>query len=139
MVCFQAENLRGWQRLWGSKLLSTALGGIIRALEERTHTPVRVDWWFPSTKTCSRCQNIHDTRLDERVYSCPVCGLAINRDLNASLNIEFEGLKQVGMVRTDFKPVETGASTLAWLEYLNRIPYVRASPVRESGSLTATT
>ncbi len=138
VVCFQAENLRGWQRLWGAKLLSTGLGGIIRALEERVHTPVRVDGWFPSTKTCSRCGAIREVRLDERVYSCSVCGMVMGRDLNSSHNIETEGLKNVGMVRTDFKPVETGASTPAWLEYLNRIPYVRASPVCETGSLTAT-
>ncbi len=137
VVCYQAENLRGWQRLWGAKLLSTALGGIIRALEERVHTPVRVDRWFPSTKTCSGCGAIRMVRLDERVYSCPVCGLVMGRDLNSSHNIETEGLKNVGMVRTDFKPVETGASTPAWLEHLNSIPYVRASPVCEAGSLTA--
>lgn len=135
VVCYQAENLRGWQRLWGSKLLSTALGGIIGALEERAHTPVRVDRWFPSTKTCSGCGAVREVRLDEWVYSCPVCGLVMDRDLNASLNIESEGLKQVGMVRTDFKPVETGASTPAWLDYLNGIPHVRASPVHEAGSL----
>ncbi len=138
VVCFQTENLRGWQRLWGARLLSTGLGGIISALEEKAHTPVRVDRWFPSTKTCSGCGAIREVRLDERVYSCPVCGLVMCRDLNSSHNIETEGLKQVGMVRTDFKPVETGASTLASLEYLNGIPYVRASTVCESGSLTAT-
>jgi hypothetical protein len=46
-------------------------------------------------------------------------------------------LERHGMVRTDVKPVETGASTSTWLDYLNGIPYVRASPVGESGSLTA--
>jgi transposase len=43
VVCYQAENLQGWHRLWGAKLLSSALGGIIRAVDERVHTPVRVD------------------------------------------------------------------------------------------------
>ncbi|MFX1576463.1 MAG: RNA-guided endonuclease InsQ/TnpB family protein [Promethearchaeota archaeon] len=136
VVCYQAENLRGWQRRWGATLLASALGGIIRAIDARVHTPVRVDRWFPSTKTCSGCGAICEVRLEERVYSCSVCGLVMDRDQNASLNIEAKGLKDVGMGRTDLKPVETGAATRAWVNALSRIPYVRASPVCEAGSLT---
>ena len=138
VVCYQDENLKGWQRLWGSKMLSTAIGGIIRMLETKVHTPIEVDRFFPSTKTCSRCGNIREIRLDERIYVCPVCGMVMDRDLNSSHNIENEGLTQtVGMVRTEFTPVETESSTLASLEYLNRIPYVKASSVVEAGSLIA--
>ncbi|MFX1520384.1 MAG: hypothetical protein ACFFCD_10740 [Promethearchaeota archaeon] len=41
------------------------------------------------------------------------------------------------MGRRDDKPVETEASTVAALEYLNGIPYVIARSVCEAGSLTA--
>jgi hypothetical protein len=61
----------------------------------------------------------------------------MDRDHNSSVNIEIEGLKQVPMGRRDVKPVETESSTLTSLEYLNRIPYVKASSVVEAGSLTA--
>jgi hypothetical protein len=66
----------------------------------------------------------------------------MDRDLNASVNLEHEGLKQVVVVvvptgRRDVKPVETEFSTVASLKYLNRIPYVTASSVVEAGSLTA--
>jgi transposase len=119
-------------------MLSAAFGGIIRTLEVKAHTPIKVDRWFPSSKTCSRCGNIREIGLDERVYACPVCGLVMDRDLNASHNLETEGLKQVvPMGRRDVKPVETESSTVAWLEYLNSIPYVTASSVVEAGSLTA--
>jgi transposase len=117
-------------------MLSTAIGGIIRRLETKVHTPIKVDRFFPSTKTCSRCENIREIGLDERIYVCPVCGLVMDRDLNSSVTIENEGLKQVGMVRTEFTPVETESSTFT-LDYLNRIPYVKASSVIEAGSLTA--
>jgi putative transposase len=139
VVCYQDERVKAWQRLWGSKILSTAIGGIIRTLEEKVHTPIQVDSWFPSTKTCSCCGNIRDVRLDERIYVCPVCGLVMDRDLNASYNLEHEGLKQivVPMGRRDVKPVETESSTVASLEYLNGISYVTASSVVEAGSLTA--
>ncbi len=139
IVCYQDENLKGWQRLWGGKTLSTALGGIIRRLEVKVQIPIKVERWFPSTKTCSRCGGIRDIGLDERVYVCGFCGLVMDRDLNASYNLEHEGLKQVVVPtgRRDVKPVETESSTVTSLEYLNGIPYVTASSVVEAGSLTA--
>jgi putative transposase len=139
IVCYQDENLKGWQRLWGGKILSTALGGLIRRLEVKVQTPIKVEMWFPSSKTCSRCGSIRDIGLEERIYVCRVCGLVMDRDLNASHNLEHEGLKQVvvPMGRRDVKPVETESSTVASLEYLNGIPYVTASSVVEAGSLTA--
>jgi len=136
VVCYQDENLKGWQHLWGGKILSTAIGGIIRTLEEKVHTPIQVDRWFPSTKTCSRCGNIRDVRLDERIYVCSICGLVKDRDHNSSVNLENEGLTKLVPSR-DVKPVETESSTFASLEYLNSIPYVTASSVVEAGSLTA--
>lgn len=47
------------------------------------------DRFYPSTKRCSQCGQIKD-RLDlaEREYHCENCGLAIDRDLNAALNLE---------------------------------------------------
>ena len=100
-------------------------------------TPIEVDRFFPSTKTCSQCGNIQELGLDDRTYVCRRCGNVIDRDHNSSINIENEGLTQVvGMVRTAFTPVEIESSTLA-LEYLNRIPYVKARSVVEAGSFIA--
>lgn len=46
------------------------------------------DRWYPSSKTCSGCGNIKQfLTLAERVYSCDACGLTIDRDLNAALNL----------------------------------------------------
>ena len=50
-------------------------------------TLVLVDQWFPSSKTCSNCGSKKDMPLSVRIYDCPVCGISIERDLNASLNI----------------------------------------------------
>jgi putative transposase len=47
-------------------------------------------WWFPSSKNCSCCG--HKKRklgLDERVYRCKECGLEIDRDLNAAINLQW--------------------------------------------------
>jgi IS605 OrfB family transposase len=48
------------------------------------------DRWFPSTKKCSACGNVKDDMdLSERIYGCdnPECGLIMDRDLNAALNL----------------------------------------------------
>jgi putative transposase len=55
---------------------------------------VLVDRFFPSSKTCSKCGMKRDNlKLSDRVYTCNSCNLVIDRDLNASLNIN--GWRQV--------------------------------------------
>ncbi|HIS61746.1 MAG TPA: transposase [Candidatus Scybalomonas excrementigallinarum] len=47
-----------------------------------------VDRFYPSSKTCSSCGEIKkDLKLKDRVYKCN-CGLTIDRDLNASMNLK---------------------------------------------------
>ena len=47
-----------------------------------------VDKFYPSSKTCSCCGRIKkDLKLSDRVYQCK-CGLMIDRDLNASINLK---------------------------------------------------
>ncbi|WP_367274284.1 RNA-guided endonuclease InsQ/TnpB family protein [Microcoleus sp. PH2017_37_MFU_D_B] len=48
---------------------------------------VLVDRWFPSSKICANCGHKKDMPLSVRTYDCPACGLSVDRDLNASLNI----------------------------------------------------
>ena len=60
-------------------------------LEEQGKSFVKVGRFFPSSKMCSRCGNVKkELRLDERVYRCS-CGLCMDRDLNAAVNIRDEG------------------------------------------------
>ena len=48
----------------------------------------QVDRYFPSSKMCSNCFNIKkDLKLSDRTYECEECGLIINRDFNASINL----------------------------------------------------
>ncbi len=137
IVCFQDENLKAWQRIWGRRMLATSLGGIIDALKQSARTPIEVNKFYPSTKTCSQCGNIQEVSLSERIYTCKKCGHIINRDYNASINILKEGLKSIGMVHTELTLAEMEPSTLASLEYLNTIPYVKASSVYEPRSFNA--
>ena len=50
---------------------------------------LEADRWFPSSKQCSRCgQRKESLTLSERTYDCPNCGLIIDRDLNAAINLK---------------------------------------------------
>lgn len=55
-----------------------------------------------TSQTCSTCGHRQKMPLSERIYDCPCCGLHIDRDLNASLNILALGLQSIGT-----QPVET--------------------------------
>jgi len=57
---------------------------------------IKINRWFPSSKMCSNCGSIKkDLTLADRIYKCN-CGIEIDRDLNASINILNVGLKTVG-------------------------------------------
>ena len=58
---------------------------------------VQIDQWFPSSKKCSFCGEInHGLGREERVWQCPHCHFVHQRDVNAAINILFEGLRAVG-------------------------------------------
>lgn len=97
VLCFEDLNLKGMQRLWGRKVSDLAFASFMKTLEwvaERSGKQVvKIDRWYPSSKTCSHCGYVNqDLILADREWTCSRCGTAhIDRDRNASLNI-----KQVG-------------------------------------------
>ncbi|NGU53819.1 transposase, partial [Clostridium perfringens] len=56
---------------------------------KENHIELRiVDRFYPSSKTCSSCGKVKQyLKLSDRVYNCD-CGLIIDRDLNASINLK---------------------------------------------------
>lgn len=65
---------------------------------------VVADRFFPSSKTCSCCGHKKETlKLSERTFECQSCGISIDRDLNASLNLKNYALRRVN---PEVKPVE---------------------------------
>lgn len=62
-------------------------------LTEQGKQLVKIDRWFPSSKTCSHCGAVKDgLPLSERTYRC-VCGFVCDRDVNAAINIRNEGVR----------------------------------------------
>src|SRR5713101_9264660 len=64
--------------------------------EEAGRTCVKVNPAYTS-QDCSRCHHRQAMPLGARVYHCPCCLLAIDRDLNAARNIKALGLQSVGL------------------------------------------
>ena len=73
-------------------LADSAFGELRRQLEYkcRWHGAelVVADRFFPSSRTCSRCGTVRaNLTLGDRVFECPGCGLCLDRDLNAAINL----------------------------------------------------
>ncbi len=76
-----------------------------------------------TSQKCSKCGNIKDDmKLSDRIYHCDVCGITMDSDLNAAINIRNMGLTKIGRGTPEFTPVEIGA-----------LPAM-ANPVAETGS-----
>lgn len=72
---------------------------------------VFVSRWFPSSKTCSCCGWKNDNlKLSDREFICENCGLVIDRDENAAINIENEGKRiyneTIGQRLPELTPVD---------------------------------
>jgi putative transposase len=63
-----------------------------------------------TTVDCSRCGNKVPKSLAVRIHSCNVCGLVLDRDYNASINILRKGLKIFGII-LDWDSTQTTAGT----------------------------
>lgn len=97
-VCIEDLNVAGMVKNHhlARRLSDASLGEFRRQLEYktmRTGASLRVvDRWYPSSKTCSNCGTVKaKLSLSERVYCCDVCGLSMDRDLNAAINIMVAG------------------------------------------------
>ena len=65
---------------------------------------VKIDRFFPSSKTCNCCGYINQNlKLDMREWVCPSCNTKLDRDLNASINILKEGYKQISSGTDDYR------------------------------------
>ena len=94
VVCVEDLNVAGMvkNRHLAKSIMDAAFGEFRRQLEYKTtRSGARlhvVDRWYRSSKTCSRCGSVKaKLSLAERTYKCDSCGLAIDRDLNAAINI----------------------------------------------------
>jgi putative transposase len=88
MMAAGGSRKRGLNRA----LADAGLGALLGQLDYKSgwygSRIVKADRWFPSSKTCSGCGAVKTKlHLAERTYQCDSCGLVIDRDLNAAVNL----------------------------------------------------
>jgi transposase len=88
MMAAGGARKRGLNRAFGD----AGLAAVLRQLDYKSSwfgsRLVKADRWFPSSKTCSGCGVVKaKLHLAERTYQCDSCGLIIDRDLNAAVNL----------------------------------------------------
>jgi putative transposase len=86
------------RRAFRRSVADVGLGELRRQIEYKAQwagrTVVRVDRFFPSSKTCGACGHLHaELKLSDRRWACGACGTEHDRDKNASMNIQREGLR----------------------------------------------
>lgn len=79
-------NAAKWRSLRRS-LAKASMGEFRRQLIYKCQKVFMVDRFFPSSQICSKCGHRHKMPLNVRTYVCPECGLVIDRDVNAAINI----------------------------------------------------
>ena len=68
--------------------ISTFKQMLISKAESHGIEVVLASRFYPSSQICSHCGSRRSIKLSERIYKCPICGLEIDRDLNASINLK---------------------------------------------------
>jgi len=104
LVGIEDLNMKAMQKAlnFGKSVSDNAWGMFVSFLKykltERGKHLVKIDKWFPSSKTCSVCGVVKETlSLTERVYICD-CGNVVDRDINAAINIKHEAMRTFALV-----------------------------------------
>lgn len=103
VVCVESLNMKSMANRGfgnGKTTLDNGYGMFLSMLEyklsDRNKYLIKVDKWFPSSQVCHCCGALHPEmkNLTVRTMKCD-CGLTINRDQNAAINILREGLRML--------------------------------------------
>lgn len=123
VIVLEDLHVKGMQR---SRSLALSIGDAGMG-ELRRQLAYKSDWYgstlviddrfYPSSKLCSGCGTIKDTlALGERVFACDACGLVLDRDENAAINLRNLALAQLPEGLREVTPVERKALAPAGLD-----------------------
>jgi len=100
VICMENLNVKGMMKnhKLAKSISELSLNRFEKILKYKSNwynrQVINIDRFFPSSKTCSECGFInHDLKLSDREWICLDCGIIHDRDLNAAINIEQEGIK----------------------------------------------
>jgi putative transposase len=131
------RNNRAAKRGLSKSISDAAFGEILRQLDYKTTwygaSLHRVDRFFPSSKTCSSCGTVKaKLSLRVRVFDCTDCGLKIDRDLNAAINIAKAATCAVLKPASPAAPVEGSSIVSGRDRGKSKSAKAQAAPVDEA-------
>lgn len=88
---------------------------------ERGIALVVVDQFFPSSQICSACGSRTKMPLAKRVYDCQQCGMLLDRDTNAAINILSEATRLAQVNREDSSAPEGADVKWPWSSQHTRL------------------
>ena len=102
--CIEDLSLQGMKKLWGRKVSDLGWYSFISVLNYKAMKEgkifKKIGRFEASTQICHCCGYKQNMLLDIRVYECPECGMKMDRDLNAAINIRNFALRDI-MKNTD--------------------------------------
>lgn len=99
LIAIQDEQLNAWKEDHHGKAVQHSVLGRVKAKLKQSEKVCVCSKWEATTKMCSNCGHKQEMSESVRVYECPECGLKLDRDLNAAINI----LKAVPMERREVR------------------------------------
>ena len=98
LICIEDLDINGMKEPKDNKYIRKGIQQnpfrkLLKTLEDRCNNYgikiTKIDRYYPSSKTCNKCNyKKEDLKLSDRTFVCPKCGLIINRDYNAAINIK---------------------------------------------------
>jgi len=98
LICIEDLDINGMKEPKENKYIRKGIQQnpfrkLLKTLEDRCNNYgikiTKIDRYYPSSKTCNKCNyKKEDLKLSDRTFVCPKCGLIINRDYNAAINIK---------------------------------------------------
>ena len=111
VIVVETLNIQGMIR---NRCLSQAIADVSWSMLLR-FLKYKADWYgkkyieiprfTPTSKTCSSCKSQQKMPLSVRIYECKSCGLRLDRDLNAAINIKAAGLAVLACGEQDTGPL----------------------------------
>lgn len=112
ILCIENLDLKGMSKTkhFSKSIFDTSYHTFTTFLQYKSKdegkTFIKINKYYPSSKTCSLCGNIQDIPLSQREYKCE-CGNKMDRDHNAAINIATQGL--ISNLKTEY-----GTDSIAW-------------------------
>ena len=105
-VVIQDEQIAKWHKSGhGKRVQHSVLGRVKSKLKSKSNVVV-LDKYVPTTKVCVECGCYHDElKVYDRTFKCD-CGVEMDRDVHAAMNIVWFYKHNIGVGRAEFKRVE---------------------------------